>query len=178
LTGRNGEARAFTLLRCERGHLGTILKLQDRVVRALPDRALFVPDTRDELAESLELDYCLGAFSEGKLAMVSVMIANRPTERNLGHALGFSGERLRETVTYSSTYVSPEYRGYGLQRLSLSCKDAHARRLNAREALATVSPENAHSLNNLLSGGFEIRARRKLYGGLDRFVLGKTLGRG
>jgi hypothetical protein len=43
--------------------------------------------------------------------MFSLMITNRPTERNLGHALGRTGVRLKESVTYDSTFVLPEYRG-------------------------------------------------------------------
>jgi hypothetical protein len=176
LRNRNGTERAFTLTRCGPGHLAMIEALQEHVLRTMP-RGLFVPATRDELIESLETDYCLGAFSEGKLAMFSLMITNRPTERNLGHALGRTGVRLKESVTYDSTFVLPEYRGYGLQRLAHPFKDAEALRLGAKEALATVSPDNSHSLRNMLSSGFSIRARRELYGGQDRYILGKHLQR-
>ena len=177
LRNRDGTERCFTLRRCVPEDLDAVLALQDAVVRAMPQRHLFVPETREELAESLEQDLCLCASAEGEgMVMFSLMISNRQTERNLGHALGRSGEQLRETVTYSSTFVLPGYRGYGLQRLAHGIEDEEALRLGAKEALATVAPDNAYSLNNLLSCGFRILARREMYGGLDRLIVGKALG--
>lgn len=177
LNHRSGAQRVFTLMRCRTDHLEVIERLQDRVLTCMHDSSLFVPETREELMESLESDYCLGAFFEGELAMFTLMITNRPTERNLGHALGWSDDYLKKVVTYDSTFVAPEFRGYGLQRLSYPYKKAEALRLDAKEALASVAPENSHSLNNLLSQGFDILDRRLLYGGRDRFILIKHLGK-
>ena len=123
------------------------------------------------------MDYCLGAFSGERLAMFTLMIVNRATPRSLGHALGYDERRLRQTVTFDSTFVSPEHRGYGLQRLALALKEREAAALGAQEALASVSPGNTQSLHNLLAGGFEILTRQMLYGGLDRYIVGKALGK-
>ena len=107
----------------------------------------------------------------------SLMIVNRVMPRSLGHALGYDEKRLRQTVTFDSTFVSPEHRGYGLQGLALPLKEREAAALGAQEALASVSPENTPSLNNLLAGGFTILTRQRLYGGVDRYIVGKTLGK-
>ena len=40
---------------------------------------------------------------------------------------------------------------------------------------ATVCPDNPYSLRNARAGGFEIRARREMYGGFDRYLLVKEL---
>ncbi len=174
---RTGEERILTIRRCEARHLDAILALQEEVFRTLPADALFVRETAGELEESLALDVCLGAFDGDELAAFSLMIANRLTHRSLGAILGYETARMKETVTYDSTFVSPSYRGFGLQRAMLPVKDDAARSLGALEALATVSPDNVHSMNNLLSDGFSILRRQRMYGGLDRYIVRKLLGK-
>lgn len=177
LRNRRGQSLSLSLRRCDETHLKQILELQETVCRSLSRSALYVPSDEDELRESLVLDYCLGAFAEDRLVMFTLMIVNRDTPRSLGHALGYDKKRLRQTVTFDCTFVSPEHRGYGLQRLSLPLKEQEALSLGALEALASVSPENTQSLNNLLAGGFGILTRQRLYGGVDRYIVGKTLGK-
>lgn len=177
LRNRRGKQLSLSLQRCDETHLTQILELQERVCRGMPRKELFVSTGEEELRESLAMDYCLGAFAGDRLAMFTLMIVNRETPRSLGHALGYDSERLRRTVTFDSTFVSPEHRGYGLQSLALPLKEREAAAMGAREALASVSPENTQSLNNLLAGGFRILSRQELYGGVDRYIVGKTLGK-
>ena len=171
----NGTEIPFEFRRCTAEHLSAIAALQERIVRVLPTPELFARTTEAELAESLELDFCLGAYAGGTLAMVSIMVSNRISPRNLGVYLGYEEARLLQTVTYDTTFVDPAFRGYGLQRLSFRFKDAEAAALGAREALATVAPDNDASLHNLLADGFAEVDRQSLYGGLDRMILRKTL---
>jgi ribosomal protein S18 acetylase RimI-like enzyme len=65
--------------------------------------------------------------------------------------------------------------GYGLQRFFIAQKDEIAISLRAREALATVSPDNAYSLRNLRANGFQVASEQEMYGGVTRFVLRKKL---
>ena len=174
---RRGEARHLTVRRCEPQHLDAILALQSEVLRALPSAELFALGTAEEYEESLTLDCCLGAFDGETLVTFSLMIVNRVTPRSLGAALGYDSARMLKAVTYDSTFVAPSARGFGLQRAFLPLKDAVAIALSASEALATVAPGNAHSLNNLLADGFTVVERRPMYGGLDRFILRKTFGK-
>lgn len=51
--------------------------------------------------------------------------------------------------------------------------DSVARELGAELAFVTVSPENPHSLNNVMKHGFEVYDRREMYGGIDRYILKK-----
>lgn len=171
----NGIEVPFEFRRCTAEDLAAIFALQERVVGALPTPELFARTTEAELAESLELDFCLGAYADDRLAMVSIMVTNRISPRNLGICLGYEEARLLQTVTYDTTFVDPAFRGYGLQRLSFRFKDAEAAVLGAREALATVAPGNDASLRNLLANGFAEADRQSLYGGLDRMILRKTL---
>ncbi len=113
----------FEFRRCTAEDLAAIFALQERVVHALPTPELFARTTEAELAESLELDFCLGAYASGTLAMVSIMVSNRISPRNLGVYLGYEEARLLQTVTYDTAFVDPAFRGYGLQRRSIHLKD-------------------------------------------------------
>ena len=67
------------------------------------------------------------------------------------------------------------FRGYGLQKQFIAWKDEEGRRMGAKWALCTVSPDNPNSLNNTLRAGFEIVEEKEMYGGIRRYVLRKAL---
>ncbi len=174
-TRRNGDAAEFTFRLCGPEDLEEILALQRHVKEQIPDSRIFVENTREELAESLALDCCIGAFSDGRLAAFSLSVANRATDRNLAKKLGCTDEELLKYVTYDTTFIHPAYRGFGLQKYFIPIKDEHARERGALYALCTVSPDNPHSLANVQASGFQIVRRAVLYGGVERLILKKAL---
>ena len=50
-----------------------------------------------------------------------------------------------------------------------------AEKLGAEEVLATVSPENAFSLRNIISEGFEVVSEKNMYGGYRRYIVRKKI---
>ncbi len=179
ITAKNkkGNEQTFVFRRCTPEHLEAISDLQERVIYALTDGSVFMRTTQEKLEESLRLDYCLAAFWGDTPAMVSIMVSSRISPRNLGWYLNYSEECLLRTVTYDTTFVDPAFRGYGLQRLSFRFKDAEAVSLGGKEALATVAPHNDASMHNLIAAGFTAVTRRILYGGRERWIMRKDLGK-
>ena len=168
-----GDIRRFFVRRCTKADLAAILALQEDVMRQLPREDIFVYTTEEEFREALENDYCIAAFFGRRMVMFSNMILGRPTPRHLGFQLGYSEEQIARTVIYDTTFVSPDSRGFGLQRLAAWFKDREARRIGETEAIATVSPMNLASYRNIRANGFRVAARREMYGGLDRLVMKK-----
>ena len=175
LFNKSGEQKSLLLRRCTVHDIPEILLLQDQVEAALPDRNIFVKTTDIEIRESILLDYCVGAFDQGNLAGFTLMIYGRVTPRNLGTYFGYGEEQLRGCVTYDTAFVDPCCRGFGLQRLFSSLRNEEAIRCGAREAFATVSPDNLASLKNTLANGFEIVETRIMYTGVVRHILRKTI---
>lgn len=161
--------------RCNLGDQNKILSLQDSVYNNIKNKATFVMTTEDELSESLLQDICLGAFLDEELVAFTLMVANRYSTRNIGYYLGYDKVQSLICVTYDTTFVNPHYNGYGFQRFFIGQKDAIARELGAVEVLATVSPDNRVSLNNMLANDFVIIAEKNMYGGFERLVLRKSL---
>lgn len=85
-------------------------------------------------------------------------------------------------VHMDTVAVSRRYQGKGLHRSMLEAceKELELRRLDAGQErwylLCSVHPDNCYSLENMRKSGYEILAEAKLYGGLERLILGKVLG--
>lgn len=168
---RGGMNLAVRLVRMDEVDL--VMELQARVHACMPDPSLLALTDREEVEESARLDVCLGIFDGERLAAFALMVVNRESaHRNTGQKNGLPPE---ECVSFDTAFVDPDYRGMGLQRRLLQAREEIALQLGAKYALVTVSPANEFSLRNILNQGFEIIARKQLYGGLDRYVLKKDL---
>jgi GNAT superfamily N-acetyltransferase len=178
-TRSNGDTQEFVLRLCRPEDLEDILALQTLVKKSLGGYGeIFVEDTREELAESLELDCCIGVWADGRLVAFSLSIANRISDRNLARKLDISDADLSDYVTYDTTFVHPDFRGFGLQQYFMPIKDRDARERGASYALCTVSPDNPHSLYNIQATGFQVVRRCTMYGGVERFILEKPVRQG
>lgn len=171
----DGKTRSFLIRRSRPEETEEILALQDIVFGAIPDKAIFIGTTSEEIGESIDDDVCLSVYSGDKLCAFTLMVTNRITPRNLGIHLDYSPEQLKSTVTYDTTFVTPLCRGFGLQRLLFKEKDKLSLMLGASCALATVSPENGASLKNARAAGFEIVGEKLLYSGVNRYIMRKGL---
>jgi hypothetical protein len=160
---------------CKMADLADILTLQSEVISTVSNERSFVLTTEEELTESLASDVCIGAYHYNKLIGFTLMVVNPLSGRNLGTYLEYSRQQGAKCVTYDTTFVDQAYKGYGLQRMFVRLKDKLAADMGRIEALATVSPENEHSLNNLKASGFTIADMKKMYGGYDRYILRKPL---
>lgn len=148
--------------------LGDILTLQSECVKSLSDPELFYPLSRDEFLESLHLDEVVGVIHEDRLVAVAVIVKNRISPRNLASEIGCKPE---ESFTFDAVMVSPLWRGFGLQNVLLNHCLEMAKNGNITNIVATVSPDNHHSLNNFKKFGFGIVSTSKKYGGLLRHTI-------
>lgn len=170
LQGKAGR-KEFLLRRVAPDEVDKVMELQLRVHACMPDPSLLAITDRDAIEESARLDVCLGFFDGDRLAGFAQMVVNRESEtRNTGQKNGLNP---LECVSFDTAFVDPNYRGLGMQKHLLQARDDIARQLGVKYALVTVDPKNEYSLRNILSQGFEIYARKQLYGGLDRYVMRK-----
>lgn len=149
-----------------------ILELQQRVVEALPSPEMYYPLSRDEIFESLHLDRLFGFYTDDRLVAMALLVNPRQGDRNL--ALDFNLDPTT-AITFDVVIVDPATRGYGLHRLFINHAITYAGELHASHILATVAPDNPHSLNNFLATGFQIYDTRTKYNNLQRHLLRLTL---
>jgi hypothetical protein len=174
LTRKDGtDPRTFTIRACTTDDLGAIMALQDEVYETVPDKDTFAITPIEEIEESLFLDRCYCAISDGKMAALTIMIINRPSARNGGSYIGYTEEEQKTCVTMEATFIAPSCRGYGIQQIFFGLREEAARELGAAEALTTISPDNEYSLANALRAGYTVVTQTAMYGGLDRYILRK-----
>ena len=152
--------------------LTAILNLQEVVYQAMPDPSQLAPLTRNELIESLHLDSLIGVFnSRNELVAFTLLVANRKGTRNLA-----SDGRLnwRKCATLDMVMVHPSYRGNKLQQTLVATVIDRACNEETEYILATVAPDNTHSLDNFKQMGFTVAIPNlSKYGGLQRALLSK-----
>ncbi len=149
-----------------------IVKLQERVVAALPSPDMYYPLSREELFESLHLDRLIGIYDHEHLVAMALLVSNRPGSRNLAADFNIQSS---DAITFDVVIVDPDARGFGFHRTCIDYAEQVARDLGAGNILATVDPDNPHSLNNFLAKGFSIVDTRVKYGGLQRHLLRRSL---
>jgi GNAT superfamily N-acetyltransferase len=169
-----GEPVVITFREADERDLDAVMRLQDRIVDALPDKDLYAASAREEYLTQLKEDVCFAAEHDGIMAGFSVMVPNDPDNpRNYGKYLNYDRDRLAKTASLDLTMVDPDYRGLGIQRCFNKLRIGSAVMRGACEGLCTISPDNPYSYRNFLVLNFEIIETRKMYGGKERYILRK-----
>ncbi len=166
------KGEAFTVRPLKFEDMSAVVRLQDEVVRALPDSSLFFPLMRDELLESMHLDILEGVFaSAGRLVAFDLLVKCRPGDRNLASSIKSDPA---DTMTFDVVAVDPAWRGYGFHRMFINRAIGAMPTAKAARILATVAPDNRHSQDNFTACGFRIVDTQTKYGGLLRNILAYT----
>ncbi len=165
----------LTIKRCEPAEIDSIMDMQSKIISLIPDKFTYVDTSREDVAESLLHDICLGAYNSSKLVGFTILMALRESERHLSHLLDYSEDHKRRCTTNDGTWIDPEYQGYGLQYWFSKEKDLIARQLGAAELLACTSPINHASQRSLRKNGYNVVLKTLLYGGVERLIFSKTV---
>lgn len=174
LINGKGEPRLVEFRRASEADIDDVVKLQNTIVDALPDKDVYATSTRDEYLTQLKEDICFVAVCDGDMAGFSVLVPNDPdNERNYGKYLNYDREQLAKTASFDLTMVAPNYRGYGIQRIFNKLRTGSAVAMGAKEGLTSISPDNPYSYRNFLVLNFEILEEREMYGGKRRYLLRK-----
>ena len=159
----------FTMKRLGFDSLSAVESLQSKVVDKMENKNLFYPLSREELIESLQLDYLSGIFSpNGQLAAFCVIVSNRSSERSLASDLSLNPS---EVFTFDAVAVDNDYRGRGFQRTFIDWSISLAKSTGVKHIIATVDPQNTPSERNFLSKGFYVAQTKTKYIGLTRDFL-------
>lgn len=157
--------RSFSIQRCTLAQLPEILHIQEETIRALSNPALLRRNTPQMLESCLLAPHItLGAFDGDAIAGFSVLyFPTDPTEDLAGllTTVDISGKKA---ANYKLCIVRQDYRGYGLQRLLEQALEECAVAEGVQLLCATVSPENEHSMRNVLRCGYTYDRTLQKYG--------------
>lgn len=161
-----------------------VVTLQELVYSKLPNKQVLFMDSYDEMMADMRLGAkILGVFNESQ-ELIAYRYVGFPghDNKNLGYDISLPHKELNKVVHLETTVVHPDYRGNGLQSLTLQQIIPVIKELGYRHLICTVSPQNYFSLFNIMKNGLKIKALKKKYGdessgkeALWRFILHKDL---
>ena len=155
-----GESKSLFLRPLKYEDIPEAFTLQDLILSRI-NPAIFQPSFDWELRDSIDNDYCCGLFDGDKLAAFCVAVFNRETTRNYC-ALTDEPVSFTKYFSFDSIQVAEKYRGFGIQRFFLNETEKIAKAHGAEYMLATVSPDNFHSLNSFMQMGYEIYKNKEI----------------
>lgn len=163
---------SFVLRQLGFDSLQALMDLQSRIVAGLDHPDVYCPLTRDELIESIQLDYAAGVFNEqNRLVSYAILVTNRSTSRSLAKDADMSPEQC---FTFDAVGTDPEWRGMELQQRFIRWTERLAEEHHAPSILATVAPDNTVSQSNFAHQGFSTLKTITKYHGLTRLLVCKT----
>lgn len=162
------------LRRCTPEQAPLLFALQNEVHAGMLHKEQFVTDDLASIEKDIREGIAVGAWQGDRLGGYVVIHFCGQDPHNYAAFLGVPQSEWDHWANGNSAVVHPDWRGNGLQqKMVLYAMSFLPERIT--HIGATVSPDNAYSLNNALALGFEIKARREMYGGYDRYILAKEL---
>ena len=154
----------------------SIYSIMHSVSASMKDPSLYVTDDQDFIRRHVEEDgFTLIARSGNTPAGFLIVRIPGNAPDNLGIDLGFTHEQLLLSAHMESAAVLPEFQGNHLQKRLISAAETILVSRGYHSALATVSPKNPYSLQNMLASGYRIAKTTLKYGGLERHIIIKPL---
>lgn len=168
----------FTIRKAEANDLDILDAILQETAADVNDPNIFVSEDREYIARRLSgAGVAFMALSENEAAGFLLVDFPESGEENLGSDLGWDTLKQRKSAHMDIVCVRPGFRGFGLQKLLIEKSEQALVEMGFDYALATVSPDNPASLNNVHSAGYVIGATLSKYGGVRRHVLWKDLRR-
>ena len=145
----------FTIGFAQSSDMENILELQKSVVENIDIKEWFVPSTKAELELAFSRPQEFVMFKverENKLVGFSYIILNPDESNDISRDI--EGLQNKNCCVYETVFVSPLYRGYGLQRTLVSKLTDIAKQYGKDFIVATVHPDNIYSSSNFLKNGY------------------------
>jgi ribosomal protein S18 acetylase RimI-like enzyme len=153
-----------------------VIKLQDIMAQALPDKEIFRLTNPEAFRDLLALQRSvIGVLTKYGLIAYNVVSFPGKDGDNFGADIGIALAELEKVAHLKAVVVHPDYRGNQLQRRLAEIHLNVLRDLGYCYVCSTVSPKNAISIQNHFSNGFVIKGLKVKYGDRLRYIMYKNI---
>jgi len=169
--GNSIEQEGYEMRLIKERELEEVVALQGLVYSKLPNKQVLYIDSYDEMMTDMKLGAkIIGVFNQSQ-ELIAYRYVGFPgyDNKNLGNDIKLPQKELNKVAHLETTVVHPDYRGNGLQSLTLQEMIPVIQELGYKHLLCTVSPQNYFSLLNIMKNGLKIKAQKVEqmdYGGL------------
>lgn len=167
----------------EKDELKKVLTLQNYIYDRIENKEIFVRDEYNDFIEAFENGgRIFGIYTpNGRLIAYRFISIPGNSKKNMGYDVHLPESEHHKVVHLETTVVHPDFRGLGLQKLTLDYAIKWTIAKGYRYLLCTVSPYNPFSLKNIMSGELKVRDLKLKYGnenhpGYLRYILARDLG--
>ncbi len=160
----------FIISQAELKDVTNIHNLMKAVYEKLEDKTLFFCDDLEYVQRHIEKEgFAIKVEQDGKLVASLIVRFPGDAEDNLGKDVNI--HELKKVAHIESIVVDEKYRGNGLQDRMIKFAEEVIFQRGYIYLMATVSPDNKHSLDNFKRNGYEAMMIKEKYGGLRRVIL-------
>ena len=153
-----------------------VIKLQEIMAQALPDKEIFRLTTPEEFRDLLAMQRSvIGVLTEDGLIAYNIVSIPNKNGDNFGVDIGLAQEELEKVAHLKAVVVHPAYRGNRLQRRLAKIHQEVLRDLGYCYVCSTVSPKNAISIQNHFASGFVIKGLKVKYEDHLRYIMHKNI---
>jgi ribosomal protein S18 acetylase RimI-like enzyme len=153
-----------------------VMKLQEIMVQALPDKVVFRQTTPEEFRDLLALERSvIGVYTKDGLIAYNVVSFPGKDDDNFGADIGLAPEELEKVAHLKAVVVHPAYRGNQLQRRLAEIHQEILRDLGYCHVCSTVSPKNVISVQNHFASGFVIKGLKVKYIDRLRYIMYRNI---
>lgn len=170
----------FNISRAKMADAIKIYDLMTSVYEKLDNKSLFFCDDLEYVKNHVEKYGFIvkvvdneKAESDEKIVASLIVRFPKDLEDNLGRDVGIA--ELLKVAHIESVVVAMDYRGYGLQDKMIKFAEEIIVQRGYTYLMATVSPDNKHSLANFEKNGYEVVKIKEKYGGMIRAILLKKI---
>lgn len=143
------------------GDINSIIELQKQVVSHMNTSGWYQVSTPEEIEQAVNDNQnylCLSVKHEKKLVAFAYVILNPDIEHNLYCDLKENGIDFSydsdDYAIFETSFVSPEYRGYGLQSFLIKALLSWTKLIGKKAICATIHPDNIYSERNFVKNGY------------------------
>ena len=150
------EKDEIKILRVDASDIENILALQSNVIENIKIKEWFVPSTKAELelAFSNPKDFpALKVMHKDTIVAFSYIILTPDESNDILRDIEIL--KNENCCVYETVFVSPQYRGNGLQGKLISMLTDIAKQNGKDFIVATVHPDNIYSSSNFIKNGYE-----------------------
>jgi hypothetical protein len=157
-------------------NFGDILKLYEEVSNSMDNKNWLKNRNHDSFKKTLENGgFIIGCYLGSQLIACALCDAPSTNDLELLSSLGIFVEDFKNTFISGFVMVHPMYRGNSLQAKLLDLRIDIAKSQRKKYIVTVAAVDNIHSLNNIVSRGFEFKTQQENEHGVLRNIFIKDL---
>lgn len=155
----------FKITYLTKDNLDAVLELQEDTFSKLPSEDLLRRNSPEMFLACFEKPHrSIGAWFEGELAAICILYVPDDPKEDLSLSLQGLNSKGMKSANYKLCIVRDKYRGNRLQYRLGELIENEARKQGIALMCTTVSPDNPHSIRNMLSLGYRYNRTLEKYG--------------